>query len=117
MVAWALFASGLITIHRVIGAVVLYLTIGLAFATLYRLVCDIVPDALQGIATGADALQTFNSMLYFSLVTLTSVGYGDIIPIYSVARSLANLEAVIGQIFPATLIAALVTQHLAWRRP
>jgi hypothetical protein len=55
-------------------------------------------------------------MIYFSFVTLTSTGFGDIVPIHPLLRSLANVEAVIGQLYPATLIAALVTQHLDARR-
>ena len=116
VIARALFAPGPITLHRVIGAVVLYLTIGVAFAMMFRLVCDIIPGALQGIAPGDDEIELFSSMVYFSLVTLTSTGYGDILPIHPIARSLANLEAIIGQMYPATLVAALVTQHLEWRR-
>ena len=116
VIARAMFAPGPITLHRVIGAVVLYLTLALAFATMYRVLLDAIPDALQGIEVGADEVQTFSSMVYFSLVTLTSTGYGDVLPIHPVARSLANLESIIGQIYPATLIAALVTQHLEWRR-
>jgi hypothetical protein len=111
----ALFAPGPITLHRVIGAVVLYLNLALAFATLYRLLCDLLPGALQGIEVGAGETQTFSALVYFSLVTLTATGYGDVLPIHPIARSLANLESVIGQIFPATLIAALITQHLEWR--
>jgi hypothetical protein len=47
--------------------------------------------------------------IYFSFVALTSTGYGDIVPLHPFARSLANLEGLIGQLFPATLIARLVT--------
>jgi hypothetical protein len=43
----------------------------------------------------------------FSFVTLTSTGYGDIVPMHPIARSLANLEAIIGQLYPATLLARL----------
>ena len=53
VIARALFAPGPITLHRVIGAVVLYLTMGLAFAMIYRLVCNIIPNALQGTAPEA----------------------------------------------------------------
>jgi len=55
--------------------------------------------------------------LYFSLVTLTTTGYGDVVPLHPFARSLATLEAVIGQLFPATLLARLVTLELQGRRP
>lgn len=52
-------------------------------------------------------------MTYFSLYTITTTGCGDVVPVHPIARSLANLEAVFGQLFPATLLARLVTLHLA----
>ena len=55
-------------------------------------------------------------MIYFSFATLTSVGYGDIVPVHPTARALANLEGIIGQLFPATLLARLVTLELKDRR-
>jgi hypothetical protein len=50
-------------------------------------------------------------LLYFSLSTLTTSGYGDIVPVHPFVRSLANLESVIGQLYPATFLARLVTLH------
>jgi Ion channel len=55
-------------------------------------------------------------MVYFSLTTLTTTGYGDIVAVDPLARSLANLEAVIGQFYLATTVARLVTLQLADRR-
>jgi voltage-gated potassium channel Kch len=55
------------------------------------------------------------NLIYFSFVTLTTTGYGDIVPIHPYARSLANIEAVIGQLYPATLLARLVTLELKSR--
>ena len=52
---------------------------------------------------------------FFSFVTLTSTGYGDIVPIHPFARSLCNIEGIIGQLYPATLLARLVS--LAIVRP
>jgi Na+/H+-dicarboxylate symporter len=57
------------------------------------------------------------SMLYFSFTTLTTTGYGDIVAVDPFARSLANLEAVLGQFFIAITVARLVTMELADRRP
>ena len=51
-------------------------------------------------------------MIYLSFVTFTSTGYGDIVPVHPLARSLCNLEAVIGQLYPAILIGRLVTLEL-----
>jgi hypothetical protein len=50
-----------------------------------------------------------SNLIYFSIVTLTTVGYGDITPVHPIARSISNLEAIIGQLYPATLLARLVT--------
>ena len=63
-----------------------------------------------------DNLSVASNFGYFSFVTLTSVGYGDIVPVHPHARSLANVEAIIGQLYPATLLARLVTLEIADRR-
>ncbi len=52
-------------------------------------------------------------LTYFSLATITTAGYGDFAPVHPLARSLANLESIIGQLFPATLLARLVALHLS----
>jgi hypothetical protein len=57
-----------------------------------------------------------SSAIYFSFVTLTTVGYGDIVPVHPVARSLCNLEAICGQLYPATLLARLVSLEAERRR-
>jgi hypothetical protein len=116
IVARALFAPGPVTIHRVVGAVVLYLNAALGFSMAYRLIRDVVPDAFAGASIEASNLQSMVGMIYFSFVTLTSTGFGDIVPVHPIARSVANLEAVIGQLYPATLVAVLVSQHLETRR-
>jgi hypothetical protein len=51
-------------------------------------------------------------LIYFSFVTLTTVGYGDMAPIHPLTRSLATLEALVGQLYPAILIARLVSLEL-----
>jgi hypothetical protein len=111
----AVFGPGPVTYHRVIGAVLLYLTIAMIFVALYAFVGLLFPDdAFKGISIRDDPTVTAN-LIYFSFVTLTSTGYGDIVPIHPIARSLANLEAIIGQLYPATLLARLVTLELEGR--
>jgi hypothetical protein len=63
-----------------------------------------------------DDRKTTSNLIYFSFVTLTTVGYGDILPIHPVARSLCNLESIIGQLYPATLLARLVSLEIEGRR-
>ena len=55
-------------------------------------------------------------LIYFSMTTLTTVGYGDVTPINPVARSLANFEGMIGQLFPALTLARLVSMEVSQRQ-
>jgi hypothetical protein len=106
--ARAVFASGEITYHRVIGGVLVYLTTALVFVSLYSLVGALSPTSFSGLHV-IDRTTLPSDLIYFSFATLTSVGYGDIVPVHPFARSLSNLEAVIGQLYPATLLARLVS--------
>jgi len=58
----------------------------------------------------------YGQILYFSFVTLTSTGFGDIVPVHPVIRMLVNVEAIIGQLYPATLLARLITLELRGER-
>jgi hypothetical protein len=116
VVARAVFAPGNVTFHRIIGAVLLYLNVGLIFTALFCFVALRIPNAFTGLGPLQDNLAVAGNLIYFSFVTLTSVGYGDIAPIHPYARGLANVEAIIGQLYPATLLARLVTLELEGRR-
>ena len=118
VIGLAAFGPGRVTWHRVQGAVALYIILGLLFAHLYGLLNVLVPEAFANVPPGLNAHAVFyrGRLLYFSFVTLTSTGYGDIVPLHPVAHSLATLEAVIGQLFPATLLARLVSLELEGRR-
>ena len=107
-VARAVFGPGRITYHRVVGAILLYLTIGLVFVALYTLVGAYSPNAFSGLTVAA-RVSLPSDLVYFSFATLTTVGYGDIVPVDPVARSLSNIEAIVGQLYPATLLARLVS--------
>jgi Ion channel len=110
------FGSGRVTFHRVQGAVLLYLNFGLFFFTLYRLLSLLTPDAFGGLPPIGQEFGSGAALLYFSFSTLTTVGYGDIVPLHPLARNLANLEAIIGQLYPATLLARLVSLEIEHRR-
>jgi len=112
VVARAVFGPGKVTFHRIVGGILLYLTIGLTFVALFGLVILNVPDAFKGLSSLNGNFAIAGNLIYFSFVTLTTIGYGDIVPLHPYARGLANLEAVIGQLYPATLLARLVTLEL-----
>ena len=111
VVTQAVFRGGRVTYHRIIGAILLYLLIAVAFATLFLFVGLSDHGAIKGI-TFDDDQSLASALFYMSFVTLTSTGYGDIVPLHPLARSLCNIESVIGQLYPATLLARLVTLEL-----
>src|SRR5262245_30237911 len=90
VVARTVFAQGRVTFHRIVGAVLLYLLIALAFVSLFMLVGLLVPNAFNGLVF-EDNEKLASNLIYFSFVTLTSTGYGDIYPVHPIARSLCNL--------------------------
>ena len=112
VVARAVFGPGKVTFHRIVGGILLYLTIGLTFVALFGLVAIVIPDAFKGLEPLKGNFAIAGNLIYFSFVTLTTIGYGDIVPVHPYARGLANLEAVIGQLYPATLLARLVSLEI-----
>lgn len=114
IVAGAVFRPGRVTYHRIVGAVLLYLLIAVGFAALFAFVGLSIPDAVKGVAFEDDAALA-SELFYLSFVTLTTTGYGDIVPVDPLARSLCNIEAIVGQLYPATLLARLVTLELQGR--
>jgi hypothetical protein len=108
-----LFGPGRVTIYRILGAIVIYLNVAFAFALAYRMIGVLIPGAFAGTAVApAHTLATY---LYFSFASLTTSAYGDVLAVDPIARSLTNLEAVIGQLFPATVLTRLITLELQTR--
>jgi len=114
VVAPAAFGSGRVTYHHIIGAILLYLTIAITFVALFTFIGSLAPKAFSGLSL-EDSPALASNLIYFSFVTLTTTGYGDIFPVHPIARSLCNLESIFGQLYPATLLARLVTLELAHR--
>jgi len=99
--------DGPVTTRRLHGGVAAYLLLGVIWAYAYALVELLHPGAFSGPVSPADGPRAW---FYFSFVTLTSMGYGDVLPVHPAARSLAVLEAVTGALYLAILIARLVSQ-------
>src|SRR5512136_2887468 len=108
------FREGPTTSHRIMGAVAVYLLIGITWSVAYHLVALWIPGAfsIQGTNTPGDKESLQSQLFYFSFVTLTSIGYGDIAAVHPIVRMLVILEGVVGQLFPAVLIARLVSLQI-----
>lgn len=106
----------------IIGGLCIYLLIGIVFVELYSMVEVLRPGSF---AIGGNPITLgehiqfggYAATLYFSFVTLTTLGYGDVTPLSPIARSLAVTEAVMGQLYVAVFIARLVGLYLAGRAP
>jgi len=116
LVLWHVFREGPITLHRIRGAVAAYLLLGLTWANMYELIQGIWPDAFRFSEAPQGRIELSNSLAYYSFVTLTTMGYGNITPVHPAARSAAILEALTGQLFPAVLIGRLIAMELGGRR-
>jgi voltage-gated potassium channel len=100
ILVWVLSAGRFVgdVIH---GVTCVYLLLGMSWASVYRLLDLFLPNAFHGIQTGSD-------YMYFSLATLTTLGYGDIVPAHPVVRALAGLEAASGVLFATVFVASIV---------
>lgn len=93
---------------EVLAAVSNFLLMGLGWAFAYEICCEVEPASFAGLLS-QDQGERFAELVYYSYVTLTTLGYGDIRPTGLVSRNLATMEAVTGQLFLIVLLARLVT--------
>jgi hypothetical protein len=110
--------DGETTSRRIMGAVAAYLLLGIIWYLAYHLIALCIPEAfsMQGPSTAGDTESIQSQLFYFSFVTLTTLGYGDIVAVHPLARMLVILEGVTGQLFPAILIARLVSLQVQSKR-
>ena len=107
-----IFRAGRVTLHRISGAVAAYLLIGLVFAFVFDAIESLAPGSFRFAEGSLRNPDRSDPMVYFSFVTLTTVGFGDVTPATPLTESLANIEALIGQLFPTILIARLVALEI-----
>jgi hypothetical protein len=102
---------GAITRGRIFGSVSLYFIIAFLWFGIYNLINAKFPGAFAGSAYAGISELPSDTFLYFSMVTLTTLGYGDIIPVHPVARAAASMEAVTGVLYLTITVARLVSNY------
>jgi len=105
-----IFSETTVTADTIQGGIAIYFLSGLLWAFFYETLLLFNPDA---ILFSNQVLGKFSDLIYFSFVTITTLGYGDITPVSRMAKNLALLEAVWGQTYLAVLVARLVGLHLS----
>jgi hypothetical protein len=113
LIVKSLFSAPTLRFDSILGAVCGYLFLGLGWAVLYSVIEGFRPGSFEispKLVTGDEAARPLPQVLtYFSFVTLTTVGYGDISPVSPAARTLAWIEAITGQFYLAVIVAGLVS--------
>ena len=112
LIVKSLFSALTLTFDSILGAVCGYLFLGLGWAVLYALIEGFQPGSFEispKLVTGGELARPLPHVLtYFSCVTLTTVGYGDISPVSPATRTLSWMEAITGQFYLAVIVAGLV---------
>ena len=109
-----IFTTPEVTIDIVRGGISVYLLLGFVWSLLYGIVNTLDANAFSQPLLHQDS---YLRAVHFSFTTLTTLGYGDIVPLSEVAQVLTNLEAIVGQMYSSIFIAILVGSYLAQRRP
>ena len=103
---------GDIDTNKIVGSLTLYMLLGLIWATIYLLILVMDPQAFSGIDTGSWQ-EIFSRVAYYSFVTLTTLGYGDILPTNHIAEFFVYMEAIIGVFYMAIIVSSLISLRLA----
>lgn len=99
--------TGSVDVNIIVGSIALYLIIGLIFGIVYTGLLEVWPDSLRGFEVGP-WYNNISTLTYFSFVTLTTLGYGDISPTQPLTEVVVMLEAVIGMFYLAVIVASLI---------
>ncbi len=109
----SVFFSRMITVNQLVGASCIYLLLGIIWAILYSNLYFYSPQSFSGLAVERGI--HFSEFMYYSYVTLTTLGFGDITPISPYAKTLSFTQAIIGQLYLTIMVAGLVGKAISLR--
>jgi len=99
--------KGAIDTNKIVGAICIYLLLGLIWTLMYLFIAQAIPRSFNGLEQSV-WYNNFSDVAYYSFVTLTTLGYGDISPIVPIARFVVYMEAIVGVFYMAILVASLI---------
>jgi Ion channel len=107
--------DGPVNFYRIQGSIVVYMMTGIIYAYLYTIIESVAPGSFAITGPAHSYPDLFAQFLYFSFVTLTTLGYGDLIPTISIAKSLVIFQGMIGMLYPVVMIARLISLEVSTR--
>jgi hypothetical protein len=103
------FEPGPITAHRIIGSIVIYMLMAQLWTVIYIFFYEHISGSFQLSLPPFESNSLQANFLYFSYITISTTGFGEIVPLHPFARALVNLEAIFGVLYPVVLIGRLVS--------
>jgi hypothetical protein len=113
MVLQHIFKDGPVNFYRIQGSIVVFMIVGIVYAWLYTLLETLHPGSFTITEASQSYKDLFSHFLYFSFATMTTLGFGDMIPTRSLAKSLVVFQGMIGLLYPVIMIARLVSMEVA----
>jgi hypothetical protein len=104
-----------ISLNRIVGAICIYLLLGVIWSIAYTVLEFFQPGSFKGMTEMVSPLRN-PDWIYFSFVTITTLGYGDITPVTQTAKTLSFAEAIVGQFYIAVLVAGLVSAYISTKK-
>jgi hypothetical protein len=101
-----------VTLNQIVGSICVYLLFGLSFAFIYLIQLELFVAPFNGLEA-KPWLDNLFEVIYFSFITLTTVGYGDISPALAIPKFFVFLESITGSFYLAIMVASLVSSHLS----
>jgi hypothetical protein len=115
LIVAALFRMEKVNTNAILGAIVAYILAAVAFATAFQLIDLFQPGSFTGLPAGGIQREVESALLYFSFICITTMGFGEIVPVSELARSSVALEGAFGTLYLAVMIARLVGLQSAAR--
>lgn len=109
LVLMKVFEQGPITAHRIIGSIVVYMLMAHLWTVVYIFFYEHISGSFQITLPPFESNSLQANFLYFSYITISTTGFGEIVPLHPLARALVNLEAIFGVLYPVVLIGRLVS--------
>jgi len=108
-----IFKDGPMNFYRIQGSIIVFFVVGLVYAFVYAIMETLWPRSLVVVMNTHESIGRFSELLYFSFVTMSTMGIGDVVPVSPVAKALVVFQGLFGLLYPVVMIARLVSLEIS----